>query len=208
MPFGNSPASEEFKRRMDEALVGLIGVKVIHDDILIYGLGTNDKDTQEDHDKNLIGLMDQCRQKNTLSRAYIIEESSGQDRRSETEKEIETVNAIQFSPITAIRCKTIQSATAEDEELQILSKTIDRRLDTSNQYEFTHTTSSPRFPQSNGKVENAIKTAKRLIVKSHKDVKDPYLALLDWRNTSSEGLDSSPSQRMFGRRGRTLLPSA
>ncbi|VDI46323.1 Hypothetical predicted protein [Mytilus galloprovincialis] len=78
----------------------------------------------------------------------------------------------------------------------------------SNQYEFTHTTSSPRFPQSNGKVENAIKTAKRLMVKSHKDTKDPYLALLDWRNTPSEGLDSSPSQRMFGRRGRTLLPSA
>ncbi|CAG2212812.1 unnamed protein product [Mytilus edulis] len=34
----------------------------------------------------------------------------------------------------------------------------------SNQYEFTHTTSSPRFPQSNGKVENAIKTAKRLMI--------------------------------------------
>lgn len=77
-----------------------------------------------------------------------------------------------------------------------------------NQYEFTRTTGSPGFPQSNGKVENAIKTAKRLMIKSQKDAKDPYLALLDWRNTPSEGLDSSPSQRMFGRRGRTLLPSA
>ncbi|CAC5422754.1 unnamed protein product [Mytilus coruscus] len=46
------------------------------------------------------------------------------------------------------------------------------------------------------------------MVKSQKDAKDPYLALLDWRNTPSEGLDSSPSQRMFGRKGRTLLPSA
>ncbi|CAG2223901.1 unnamed protein product [Mytilus edulis] len=131
MPFGISPAPEEFQRRMDEALEGLKGVKVIHDDILIYGCGTNDKDAQEDHDKNLIGLMDRCRQKgvemymaDTLSRAYINKESSGQDRRSETEKEVETVNAIQFSPITAIRCKTLQSATAEDEELQILSKVI------------------------------------------------------------------------------------
>ena len=77
-----------------------------------------------------------------------------------------------------------------------------------NQYEFAHSTSSPGFPQSNGKVENAIKTAKRLMIKSHKDESDPYLSLLDWRNTPSEGLDSSPSQRMFGRRGKTLLPSS
>lgn len=77
-----------------------------------------------------------------------------------------------------------------------------------NQYEFTRTTSSPGFPQSNGKIENAIKTAKRLMIKSQKDAKDPHVALLDWKNTPSEGLDSSPSQRMFGRRGRTLLPSA
>jgi hypothetical protein len=76
-----------------------------------------------------------------------------------------------------------------------------------NQYAFTPTTSSPGFPQSNGKVENAIKTAKRLMIKSQKDAKDPYLALLDWRNTPSKGLDSSPSQRMFGRRGRMILPS-
>ncbi|CAC5422752.1 unnamed protein product [Mytilus coruscus] len=63
IPFGLSPAPEEFQRRMDEALEGLKVVKVIHDDILIYGCGTNDKDAQEDHDKNLIGLMDRCRQK-------------------------------------------------------------------------------------------------------------------------------------------------
>ena len=36
MPFGISPAPEEFQRRVDEALEGLKGVKAIHDDILIY----------------------------------------------------------------------------------------------------------------------------------------------------------------------------
>jgi len=30
--------------------------------------------------------------------------------------------------------------------------------------------------------------------------------LLAWRNTPTEGLESSPAQRMFGRRTRTLIP--
>lgn len=37
---------------------------------------------------------------------------------------------------------------------------------------------------------------------------EPYLALLDWRNTPSEGMESSPVQRLFGRRTKTLLPTA
>lgn len=35
---------------------------------------------------------------------------------------------------------------------------------------------------------------------------DFYLVLLEWRNTPSEGMDSSPSQRIFSRRAKTLLP--
>ena len=37
MPFGIRSASEEFQRRISTALEGLAGVKVIVDDILIYG---------------------------------------------------------------------------------------------------------------------------------------------------------------------------
>ena len=33
-----------------------------------------------------------------------------------------------------------------------------------------------------------------------------YLALLDWRNTPTEGVGTSPAQRLFGRRCKTLLP--
>ncbi len=33
---------------------------------------------------------------------------------------------------------------------------------------------------------------------------DPLLAFLDWRNTLTEGLGSSPAQRLMGRRTRTL----
>ena len=44
-------------------------------------------------------------------------------------------------------------------------------------------------------------------MKKAKDAKtDFYLALLEWKNTPSEGMESSPAQRMFGRRMRSLLP--
>ena len=75
-------------------------------------------------------------------------------------------------------------------------------------YEFRHETSSPRYPQSNGKAENAVKTAKRLMTKALASNADPFLALLDWRNTPSETLNQSPAQILFGRRTRTKLPSA
>ena len=67
--------------------------------------------------------------------------------------------------------------------------------------------SSLRYPQSNGKVENAVKTAKALLKKSIDAGIDPYLALLDWRNTPSEQLKLSPVQILFGRRTRTLMPT-
>ena len=74
-------------------------------------------------------------------------------------------------------------------------------------HEFEVITSSPGYPQSNGKAKNAIKTAKSIMKKAKKAGTDPYLSLLDWRNTPSKGMSSSPAQRMFGRRTRTLLPT-
>ena len=53
-------------------------------------------------------------------------------------------------------------------------------------FEFEHMTSSPRYLQSNGKTENAVKIVKTLMRKCVLDKKDPFLALLDWRNTPSE----------------------
>lgn len=78
----------------------------------------------------------------------------------------------------------------------------------SNNYQFKHITSSPRYPQSNGKVENSVKTIKRILTKADKDNSDPYLAILDWRNTPSETYNCSPVQRLMGRRTKTLLPTA
>lgn len=73
-------------------------------------------------------------------------------------------------------------------------------------YQFKHATYSPLYPQSNGKVENAVKTAKRLMKKASHARKDAHLSILDFRNTPSEGIGLSPAQVMFGKRTRTLLP--
>jgi hypothetical protein len=45
-------------------------------------------------------------------------------------------------------------------------------------YEFKHVTSPPRWPQNNGRVENAVKTAKQLMAKAREEGSDPLLALL------------------------------
>ena len=73
---------------------------------------------------------------------------------------------------------------------------------------FDHKTSSPTYAQSNGKAENAVKTVERLFKKCKASGQSEYLALLDWRNTPTEGVDTHPAQRLMGRRCKTLLPMA
>ena len=75
----------------------------------------------------------------------------------------------------------------------------------SQNWEFTHITSSPGYPQSNGKAESAVKTAKRLMKKARMSGQDPYLSILH-RSTPTQGLNASPAQRLLSRWTRTLLP--
>ena len=75
------------------------------------------------------------------------------------------------------------------------------------EFEFEHITSSPGYPKSNGKSENAVRTAKRLVKKGKESGRDPYLSLLDWRNTPSEDVGYSPAQQLLCRRTRTLIPT-
>ena len=68
-------------------------------------------------------------------------------------------------------------------------------------YDFTHITSSPRYPQSNGLAERMVKSVKQLLQRS----KNPHLALLSYRTTSLLWCNISPSELLMGRRLRTNL---
>ena len=76
------------------------------------------------------------------------------------------------------------------------------------EYQLEHMKTSPRYPQSSGKAENSVKTAKNILKKAADASHDPHLSLMDFRNTPSEGMDSTPAQRLFSRRTRISLPMA
>ena len=69
-------------------------------------------------------------------------------------------------------------------------------------YGFSHKTSSPRFPQSNGLVERMVKTVKQLLQQSD----DHCLALPNFRSTPLPWCNLSPAELLMGRCLRTKLP--
>ena len=73
----------------------------------------------------------------------------------------------------------------------------------SKNYGFIHTTTSPHYPQANGQAERAVQTVKTLLNKA----KDPYKAMMNYRNTPLEEVNLSPAQLMMGRRLKTSLPT-
>ena len=75
-------------------------------------------------------------------------------------------------------------------------------------YGFQHCTSSPHYPQSNGRAEKAVQTIKSLIKKANADKKDIYLALLELQNAPINDQLGSPVQRLMGRRTKPLLPTS
>ena len=64
MPFGLNSASEEYQRRMHEALDDLEGTHVYVDDILVCGKGDTIEEALKDHDEKIRMLFDRLRQQN------------------------------------------------------------------------------------------------------------------------------------------------
>ena len=64
MPYGISPAPEYFQQKLDQNLQGLPGVHRIADDLLITGQGETKEEADKDHDKNLVHLLQRCRERN------------------------------------------------------------------------------------------------------------------------------------------------
>lgn len=123
------------------------------------------------------------------------------------------------------RLEAIRNATRTDRKLQSLIQIIHEgwpgggneytdctHLYTENfkrfsrQWKFKHKTSSPGHPQSNRMAESLVKTIKQLLKKAKAGKKDPYLSMLNQRNTPAQGINASPVQRLFSKRTRTLMP--
>jgi transposase InsO family protein len=69
------------------------------------------------------------------------------------------------------------------------------------EYGFNHVTSSPKYSQSNGMAESAVKTVKSLLTKNV----DFYKGLMEYRSTPLEN-GFSPAELLMGRRIKTTLP--
>ena len=76
------------------------------------------------------------------------------------------------------------------------------------EWDFKLTTSSPTYAQSNGQAERAVQTVKNIFKKSTLGGTDPYIALLEYRNTPITGTDFSPAQMLMSRMLRGKLPTS
>ena len=56
--------------------------------------------------------------------------------------------------------------------------------------------------------ERAIQTIKNLLRKACEDGNDPYIALLEYRNTAVSGLKESPAQLLMSRMLKSKLPTS
>jgi transposase InsO family protein len=72
-------------------------------------------------------------------------------------------------------------------------------------WDFEHRTSSPGYPQSNGLGERTVQTIKALFTKAKQAGTDPYLSLLEYRN-SPLACGKSPAQLLMSRQLRSILP--
>ena len=75
------------------------------------------------------------------------------------------------------------------------------------EWDFEHVTSFLHHQNANGKAEAAVKMAKSQCENTRSGNGDIYKAFLELRNTPSQGVESSPAQRLLGRRTRAFVPT-
>ncbi|CAN7951558.1 unnamed protein product [Ixodes pacificus] len=118
----------------------------------------------------------------TLSRAP--KATSNEDASDDVE--IHATNIL-FDRVSLTTVKRLQEATAQDPVLQ------------------KHTTSSPRFPRSNGLAEKGVQIAKRILKKTTEGEEDFWLGVLNYRTTPLED-GRTPGELLMGRRLRSRVP--
>ncbi|KAL4127438.1 hypothetical protein QTP88_011609 [Uroleucon formosanum] len=73
-------------------------------------------------------------------------------------------------------------------------------------WEFAITTSSPRYPKSNGLAEKGVSIAKSILKRSDEGKVDKQLMLLEYRNSAIIGSKFSPAQLLMSRTLRSKIP--
>lgn len=76
-----------------------------------------------------------------------------------------------------------------------------------SKYGFKHTTSSPHFPQANGKAERYVGAVKDILTKTLQAKGDAHMALLCMRTTPIGPKLPSPAELIFGRKIQANLPT-
>ncbi|KAF2887486.1 hypothetical protein ILUMI_18687 [Ignelater luminosus] len=77
--------------------------------------------------------------------------------------------------------------------------------DFASNYGFTHITASAKWSQSNGQSESAVKIVKNIFKKCQLARDDPWLGLMEYRNTPKEHMPS-PAQLLYSRNLRARIP--
>ena len=113
------------------------------------------------------------------------------------------------SALRAIFCRTgVPDTVWSDQGPQFTSKIFQ---DFATQWDFQHATSSPGYPQSNGKAEATVKSMKKLLQAAwtgrHLDEDKLTRGLLQYRNTPSRKDGKSPAQKLYGKPIQDTLPA-
>ena len=87
-------------------------------------------------------------------------------------------------------CYGIPNQVISNNALQFAS---DKFADFARMWDFEHLISSPGNSKANGKAKSGLKTAKGILKKSVRTGTNPYLAVLNYRNTPTQGMTTSPA---------------